>query len=132
MIEAFGVQWGTALQLLTTIFSGGLLAAVLTFMVRNRQISINAEEVLRTHFGAELARLKANAIESDGRHEECEKAKRQLRRELDLMHDEIRGLRDQIRTQASDRVIALERSGAEPSDHVADSAYRVKRIVEGK
>lgn len=132
MFELFGVNWGTPLQFITAVFSGGIFGVLATFYVRNRKITVNAEETLRTHFGEELKRLAESAKESDRRHNECEAAKSELRRELDKMHEEIIGLRAQIRSQAVDRVLLLEERCAQPSPAVADAARRVKNITEGK
>lgn len=75
MIEAFGLNLGTISQILTTVFSGGIFAAILTFLVKWRALSIGAEQVLRTHFGAELARLTQQV-------HDCEEDKKNLWEEI--------------------------------------------------
>lgn len=132
IVEIGGVPLGTISQVVTMLFSGGIFGTVTTFFVRNRRITVDArkialdaEAILREHFGDELDRLTQRAAESDRRHEECEQAKRDLRRELDAMHDEVRGLKDQLRMYSADRLIELEANC--PSAAVSASARRVKR-----
>lgn len=131
MLEVFGIEIGTISQALSAVFSGGIFAAILTFLVRWRRLSIDAEQMLRTHFGEELERLSNAAIESDRRHEECEDAKRGLRAELDEMHEEMRGLKRQISQYSADKLIILEERGC-PSDkapHSVESARRVRGMT---
>lgn len=120
MIEMYGTNLGTVFQLLTTLFSGGILAAILTFLVKWRALSIGAEQTLRTHFGEELKRLTQQV-------HDCEKDKR-------LLWEEIAGLKRQIVERSVDELLILE--GHRPSEaapHAAASAPRVKRILgEGK
>lgn len=134
MIELFGVSLGTFFQLLTAIFSGGILGVLATFYVRNRKLTLDAAAVLRVHYADELERLARRADESDQRHEECELSKRDLRKELDALHDELRGMKRQIAEYSADKLLLLEDRGC-PSDvapHAVASARRVKDITEDK
>lgn len=122
MIEAFGVGLGTFFQLLTTVFSGGIFAAILTFFVKWRGMSLTAEATLRTHFGDELKRLAQNV-------HDCEEDKRLMRAEINALHDEVRGLTDQLRMYSTDRLLRLEASTARPSEtapHAVAAAQRLR------
>jgi hypothetical protein len=140
MLEILGFEVGTLSQALTALFSGGIFAAVLSFVVRNRQISVNAEQVLRTHFGEELKRLAEEAERAAQRQLKCEDREEQLRkrvRDLEKSNaaqgEEIKGLKRQIARYSSDRLLVLEDRGC-PSDAAPEavkSARRVKTILEG-
>lgn len=140
MLEIFGIPFGSISSLLITIFSGGTFAAVLTYVVRNRAITVGAEETLRTHFGAELKRLAEEAERAAERQLRCEEREEQLRdrvRELEKSDEakgrEIDGLKRQIARYSSDKLMILEDRGC-PSDAAPEavkSAKRVKTITEG-
>jgi septal ring factor EnvC (AmiA/AmiB activator) len=69
---------------------------------------------------------------SDRRHQECEDARQELRGELDKMHTAIRGLRDQLLAQSTDRVLILEGTpAAEKAPHSVAAAKRIKENGEG-
>jgi hypothetical protein len=139
MLEAFGIPFGTVAQLLIVIFSGGTFAAVLTYVVRNRAITVGAEETLRTHFGAELKRLAEEAERAAQRQLKCEDREEQLRkrvRDLEKSNaaqgEEIKGLKRQIARYSSDRLMILEDRLC-PTDKAPEavkSARRVKAITE--
>ena len=82
MIEFLGIAWGTPFQALGAFFSGGIFAAILTFLVKWRALSIGAEQVLRTHFGSELARLTQQV-------HDCEEDKKALWLEIAGLRREI-------------------------------------------
>lgn len=140
--------FGTIPQWITAITSSAVLGLVGTLTVAfwRRGVSLktleNADEAdIRDHYAQELERntseigvlrdqLRSMELhyrdmlsKSDRRHEECEAARHEMREELN-------GLRAQLRTQASDRVLALEEGHVTPSKHVADAARRVKKIIE--
>ena len=125
---------------LAALFSGGALATILAFVTRWRGQSIGSEERLRQDMARELEAMRAQMREleshyrrmleaSDKRHEECEKDRTALRRELNAMHEEIKGLRSQIRAQATDRVMEMEQNPP-PAPHSRAAAHRVKNIIE--
>lgn len=117
--------------------TSGVVALVIAFWRRGVSLKglANANEAdLRDHYAQEVEAMRAQLMamekhyremlaQSDRRHEECEEARREMR-------DELAGLRDQLRLQAANRVIAMEESGTKPSEHVVAAAHRVKRIVE--
>lgn len=126
MIHLFGAELGSILQLITTLFSGGILATLLAFYVRNRQVSVNAEATLRTHFGEELRRLTASV-------HDCEEDKRRMRIEIQALHEEVTGLKRAIASNSADRLAILE-AGTCPSDvapHAVASVDRVRKITKG-
>lgn len=64
---------------------------------------------------------------AEQRHDECVADRDALRNEVRALYDEVAGLRRQITTQATDRVLALGQAGAEPpSEHVLGAAERMK------
>lgn len=77
-------------------------------------------------------RHQAALAAAEQRHESCEAERQKLAGKVRCLEQKVQGLEDQLRTQASDRVIALESRGEEPSELVADAARRVKKIVEDK
>ena len=123
MIHWFGVEWGTPLQLVTMLLTGGILGVFAKMQLGNREMSLDAEELIRKHFGQELTRLTDKSRESDERHDRCEREKRELRDELEKMHTEIRGLQDQLRMYSAGKLIELS-SGC-PSEAVLGAAYRI-------
>lgn len=136
MIEAFGVQWGTLFQLLTTLFSAGIFGVIATFYVNNRKLTLDAAKVLREHYAIELERLNTRANDSDDRHERCEADKRLLRRELDDMHQEraddraeINGLKIQISRYSANKLMILEGSNTRPSDVAPEAVASAPRVI---
>jgi septal ring factor EnvC (AmiA/AmiB activator) len=136
--------WITAITVV-----GGLFWAFLRFGVTWRGQSLDADEQIRKLFAEEIAAVRAerkadkesfatverhlrDMVEaSDRRHEECENDRRALRRELDRMHDEIRGMRNQILAQATDRVLLLEENCPKPSETAPHAHAAAKRIKNG-
>lgn len=131
-----------------------------------QQVEVNAhtaaninEADIRDHYAKEVERLTEKlenkdqhfaALEnhwrnmldaSDRRHEECEKARAELRVELSEMHSKIgkaesdlRGLYSQIAELSSDKLVILDgRKPSKVAPEAAKSAHRVKKITgEGK
>lgn len=157
------VAGSTLAQWLIALFSGGTFAAVLTFVIKWRGQTIDKDETLREHYAkldteirdhyakqvaelraeraadsAEYAKVEKHlrdmCADSDRRHEECEANRRAMRKEMDGMHDEIRGLKRQIPEASANKLLVMEGSpGPKPSDTAPDaaaSAVRVKRITE--
>jgi chromosome segregation ATPase len=137
------------------ISSAGIVTLVGLFFRRDvalRKISSSEAGDLRDHYAEELKALreKLNSQEqhftsmekhwremleaSDHRHEECEKARQAMRRELSDMHDEIAGLKRQISITSANKLIELEGNGAprpsEVAPHATASAARVKDIAK--
>jgi chromosome segregation ATPase len=131
------------MNVLGVIFGGGAFVGLLTFMWRMRGLRNADMADIRDHYAEELTALRAklNSQEdhfrsmekhwremlnaSDKRHEECETARQELRLELNTLHDEIRGLREQLLRYSADKVLFL---GA--SEIVTDAAHRVKDITD--
>ncbi len=141
---------GTLPQWLAAIFSGSVLAAVLTFITRWRGQSIGSDEKLRDHYAQEVARLSEKLVgqtatfreqmqtmenhyrqllqDSDERHEACQQDRDKLRLEINEMHAEIAGLKRQIARYSSDNLVVLEGSDLKAPE-ATKSAKRVKRIL---
>lgn len=92
--------------------------------------------VAETHYQEALKIAEerhSNALAAaEQRHAECERQREQLTGKVRSLEQKVAGMEDQLRTQASDRVLALEGSGERPSGLVADSARRVKDIVANR
>jgi predicted RNase H-like nuclease (RuvC/YqgF family) len=136
MLEIAGLQLGTFFQFLAAMFSGGTFAAVLAFYVRNRQISVNAEATLRTHFGAELTRLAGEVERGLERQLKCEAREESLRKRVrDLeasdieKQREIEGLKRQIAQYSANKLLELEGNGR-PSQKAPDAAASAPRVQE--
>lgn len=139
---------GTIPQWLTfgavTTFAGLLLKHRLGW----RGQTLKAEEDMRDHYALEVEALRKQRLddaekftkvekhlremigESDRRHEECEVARRELRKELDVMHNELTGLKRQIIRYSAHKVAVMEGNGHAPSEDVVEAAKRVTKITE--
>lgn len=69
---------------------------------------------------------------AETRHAECERQREELANKVRCLEKKVAGMEDQLRSQASNRVLALESRGEQPSEAVADSARRVKDIVANR
>lgn len=136
-------QWLTALTGLA-----GLTWAFLRFGLGWRGQTMADEANIRDHYAKEVAamRLELNqqeknfrAVEthlrtlleaSDRRHEECEAARADSRREVEALHLEIEGMRRQMIRYSAEGVLVL--SEQTPSAAVTAAAERVKQITEDK
>ncbi len=112
-----------------------------------RKLASSEAGDLRDSYAAELAAVRAernldreNAIkvekhlrglieDGDRRHEECEISRRNMRKEMDEMHEEIAGLKRQVPIASADQLLIME-GAAEHAPHAAASAERVKEIGE--
>lgn len=121
MIEAFGLQWGTLFQLLTTVFSGGIFAAILTFIVSNRRISVDAAGQLRKHFSEELDRMAQRMNEAEDRQRSCEGREEQLRCRVRKLEDDLEGVYRTLVASSAEKVIEL---GDAVPEHIRDMAQR--------
>lgn len=139
--------WITAASTLT-----GLFYAILRFGLRWRDQSLGAEANIRDHYAKEVAALREQVMresaeftkveqhlramiqDSDRRHEECESSRRIMRREIDDLHAELRGLKLQVSQYSADKLVELEQTappGEKPSDKAplsVEAAQRVKDI----
>lgn len=143
------------INLLGVLLGGGAIGMVLRFMNKRQELHNADVADIRDHYAAELAALreKLNSQEehfqrmemhwremlenSDRRHEECEKTRAELRRELDKMHTELAGLQRQIASYSSDQLLVMEREAdprppSERAPEATAAAGRVKDIVEKK
>lgn len=137
--------WITAASTTTGVVT--LIVAYWRRGVSLRRLTNEDEADLRDHYAEELSALRSKLNEqedhfkglekhwremveaSDRRHEECEVARRGLRLELDAMHEELSGLRAQIRAASTDRVLRMEEE-CPPAPHARAAAHRVKKINE--
>jgi hypothetical protein len=105
------------------------LADVETRYSRNVAIAErHYQDALKTAEERHALALKA----AENRHAECERKCEELVGKVRCLEQKVRGMEDQLRSQASDRVLVLESSGEQPSEAVADSARRVKDIVANR
>jgi hypothetical protein len=114
VIEFFGISWGTPFQFLTVILSGGLLAAVLTFVVNNRKISVDAASQLRSHFSKELERVTK-------RQHDCEEREGMLRERVRELEDYLTGIYRMLVERSAEDVLAM---GDAVPEHIRDLANR--------
>jgi hypothetical protein len=121
-IDFAGIHWGTGFQFLTTLFSGGAFSVLFALYLRNRKMTLDAEDLLRGHFGKELTRMAA-------RLDECEKARAELRREINGMHQEINGLHAKLREKSTDNLLILE-DARPPSERAPSSLAAARRLKE--
>lgn len=141
---------GTLPQWIAAAASAGIFGALLKFGLGWRSQTLNEDENLRKHYAEELQRLtkkldeksgdfsaKMQVMEdhyrkllddSDRRHDECQKDRDNLRREMNDMHDEIAGLKRQIARYSADRVVLLGEDNYAPE--AKRSAQRVRKIVD--
>jgi hypothetical protein len=68
---------------------------------------------------------------SDARHAECEEARQEMRLEMNRMHDEIAGLKSQLRMVSTDRVVELGPGEGPSAPHARAAATRMKDRLEG-
>lgn len=128
------------------VLGGTALGVVLRYKLGMRKLALTDEADIRDHYAAEVARLvekmdrrEKHFLEvekhlreliatSDRRHEECEAARAEDRREHARMRDEIEGMKRQIIRYSSEGVLVLSE---QPSEHVEGAARRVRDIVDG-
>lgn len=126
----------------------GLIWAFLKFGLGWRGQTMADDADIRDHYAQEVAALRGKldgqeahflSLEShwrtileasDRRHQECEEARQAMRREINAMHEEIAGLKAQIRAASTDRVLRMEEKPPK-APHARASAKRVKNIIEG-
>lgn len=146
---------GTIPQWLTALFSAGVLGALLKFGLKWRGQTLDSDEKIRDHYAKEVARLTSKLDEqtrgfredirsledhyrkqladSDQRHEECQKDRDELRLELRNMHEEIAGLKAQIRRYSTDRLLVLEDDRLiQQAPKSLASAKRIRRGINRK
>lgn len=129
------------------LLGGTALGVVLRYKLGVKRLTNENEADIRDHYAAELERLvgKMDAREkhfldverhlreliatSDKRHEECELARSEDRRERAKMQDEIDGMKRQILRYSAEGVLMLSE---QPSDAVSRAAKRVSKIVSDK
>lgn len=120
-----------------------LIGIVLRYRLGWRKLSDADDADIRDHYALEVAALRGKldnqeahflSLEShwrtilegsDRRHQECEDARSLLRLEINKMHEEIAGLKAQIRAASTDRVLRMEE---EPpaAPHARAAAKRLK------
>jgi predicted nucleic acid-binding Zn-ribbon protein len=88
----------------------------------------DTERDCRQELLAQQMQFRKALEQSDRRHEECEVARVALREELTEMHEEIAGLRVQVRMASTDRLVVL---GDKATPHSKAAGERVKKIDEG-
>lgn len=124
-----------------------ILGVVLRYRLGWRKQTLGDDADIRDHYAQEVAALRGKldgqgahflSLEkhwrdilegSDRRHQECEEARQAMRREINKMHEEIAGLRTQIRAASTDRVLRMEEDPP-PAPHARAAAKRVKNIIE--
>lgn len=137
MIEIFGYPIGTLSQLLTTIFSGGLLAAILPFLLGYRKVSLDAEGLLRTHFAdtlktmqGELSQARTEINAATVRQRECEERESALRGRVRELEDHLEGVYRMLVQTNAEKVIEM---GAETfPQHIVDLATRTIAYSKAK
>lgn len=144
---------GTVPQWLT---GGGVFALVGLWWRRDialRKISSSEAGDLRDHYAEELGSVRLERVSdreealkverhlremiqlSDRRHEECENARVEDRKERARMQEDIDGLKRQVPEASANMLLVLEGNGkpSEVAPHAAASAERVKKITgDGK
>lgn len=113
----------------------GVVTLVVAFWRRGvslRTLSNEANADIRDHYAEEVGAMRAQLFamerhyremleQSDRRHEECEAARVQMRTEID-------GLKRQLVSASTDRVLRMEEGP--PTPLALDAAHRVKKIIE--
>lgn len=151
MMDASGLSpaWGTIPQWIAAASTvTGLVWAFLRFGLGWRKQGFDNDADIRDHYAQEVAALRGKldgqeahflSLEahwrtilegSDRRHQECEDARQQLRSELSKMHEEIAGLKSQIRAASTDRVLRME-DDPPAAPHSRAAAKRVRDVMEG-
>lgn len=133
------------LNIITLLLGGTLVGVFLRYRLGLKKLASGDVADIRDHYAQEVSALRTQVLtheehsnrmekhwrdmleRSDRRHEECEIARLAMRSELETLHSEIRGLRDQILRYSSGAVLAIE---AEPSPEVRAAAQRVRQIVD--
>lgn len=133
------------LNLAGLILGGTALGVVLRYKLGLRKLALADETSIRDHYAAEVSALRAELNQqernfrevethlrallgaSDRRHEECEQARADSRREVEALHREIDGMRRQIVRYSAEGVLVL--SEQQPSAAVLAAAERVKKIT---
>lgn len=148
---------GTLPQWLTLGGVSGIIGIVLRYRLGSQKLSNADEADIRDHYAQEVAAMREKldrqethfqllekhlremiaasdqrAEESDRRHAECEAARQAMRREIDGMHDEIRGLKRQIPEVSADKLLILEGKPSEVAPHSTAAAKRIKENGDGK
>lgn len=131
------------LNLAGLLLGGTALGVILKYRLGAKKLAYADEADIRDHYAAEVERLveKMDAREkhflevekhlreliatSDRRHEECELARHDDRRERLRMQDEIDGMKRQILRYSAEGVLTL----SEASPKVKAAAKRVRKIV---
>lgn len=126
-----------------------LIGIVLRYRLGWRKLGDADDADIRDHYAQEVAALRGKldgqeahflSLEShwrtilegsDRRHQECEEARQLLRIEMNKMHEEIAGLKSQIRAASTDRVLRMEEDPPE-APHSRAAAKRVKNINDGR
>jgi small-conductance mechanosensitive channel len=134
------------LNVVTVLLGGTLLGVILRYRLGVRKMALGEEANIRDHYAGEVAALRAEINQqernfrevethlrgllaaSDRRHEECEAARADSRREIEGLHREIEGMRRQMVRYSAEGVLVL--SEQKPSALVEEAARRVKGIVE--
>lgn len=150
-------QLNVILNIVGLLLGGTALGVVLRYRLGMRKLALADEANIRDHYAKEVARYvdkmgaqerrfddKASVQEkhfldvekhlremiatSDKRHEECEFARAEDRRDRSRMQDEIDGLKRQIVRYSAEGVLVLGEHP--PSPMVASAAKRVRKIAE--
>jgi hypothetical protein len=140
------VTFDTVTRLLSTSGIIGLLGLWWRRDIALRKISAGEAGDLRDHYAAELAEVRSQRLQdreeflkiekhlrdmisaADDRQVECDRDRRQMRKEIDGLHSELAGVRRQIPGLSADKVVLL--GDPERAPHAVASAPRVKSIVE--
>jgi hypothetical protein len=134
------------LNVVTVLLGGTLLGVILRYRLGVQKLVLGEEASIRDHYAGEVAALRAELNQqernfrevethlrslleaSDRRHEECERARADSRREVEELHIQIQGMQRQILRYSADGVLML----GEASEPVRAAAERVRKITEGK
>lgn len=133
------------LNIITLLLGGTLVGVFLRYRLGLKKLASGDVADIRDHYASEVSALRGKVLSqeehfrglekhwremldhSDRRHQECEEARTVMRAELEGLHGEIRGLRDQILRYSSSAVLTLQN---EPSEDIKAAALRVQKILD--
>jgi hypothetical protein len=137
------------LNLLGIVLGGGALGVILTHWRGVKGLDQADVADIRSHYAAELGAMRdrdekrdeaMRALEkhwremiklADERYSECQREREELRDELAAVKRELEGVKAQIRSQATDRVLLMEENCGKPGEIAPHSLAAAKRLKEG-
>lgn len=135
MVELFGVELGSVLQLISASGIVTICGFLMKSYLGNKKLNLDAEAILRTHFSKELEAMSNRLRQSEDDHEQCRLDREELRKDGDELRKRIRDLEDHLEgiyrmlvAYNSDKVIELG-TDAFP-EHIVTLAKRTKRLSE--